>query len=66
MSPSELERQESYPKEIDSPNRECLRSVFDNWLEFQATKKAKWAKVIRFKFCMGRMKLNRVLLAWKV
>lgn len=43
-----------------------MANIFQRMLMFKQAQKAKWARLLRLKFLIGRMRLNRVMLQWKV
>ena len=46
--------------------RRTLAQIFKSWLAHSQQAKEKWREMIRFRYLLGRGKLKRVLLAWKV
>ena len=53
------------PKDLKTTERNEMRSVFNEWLQYMRGQKQKWARLIRFRYLLSRMKQNRILLQWK-
>ena len=43
-----------------------MAQIFNRWFEYSLEQKMKWKRMVRFRYLLGRMKLNRIVLAWKV
>ena len=47
-------------------DRQVMAGIFEKLFVFKKKQKAKWARLLRLRVLIGRMKLNRILLQWKV
>ncbi len=52
--------------ELGIEDRDDLATIFGKWLDYSRSQKEKWKKMIRFRYLLGRMKMARMMLAWKV
>lgn len=43
-----------------------MAGIFQRLILFKQKQKAKWTRLLRLRVLVGRMKLNRILLQWKV
>lgn len=46
--------------------RTALNRYFSSWLDHHQTKKDKWGQLIKYKYLLSRMKVNKLFWAWKL
>ena len=57
---------DSFEGELKIQERNSMAQIFTSWFEYSLEQKLKWKRMVRFRYLLGRMKLNRILLSWKV
>jgi hypothetical protein len=60
-----LNKPEKFMKHLDFRTRNQLSTFFDAWLTHHFNQKILWKKMIKAKFTLSRLHLNRVLSFWK-
>jgi hypothetical protein len=43
-----------------------MNAYFSGWLEHHQQQKQKWGSLVKYRYLIGRMKLNKVFWAWKI
>jgi len=46
--------------------RRAMNAYFSGWLEHHQQQKQKWGSLVKYRYLLGRMKLNKVFWAWKI
>jgi hypothetical protein len=52
--------------EYDLRARTAMNRYFSSWLDHHQTQKEKWARLVRYRYLLSRMRLNKLFWAWKL
>lgn len=52
--------------ELNIQARTALNKYFTSWIDHHRKQKDKWGELVKYRYLIGRMKLNKVFWAWKI